>query len=65
MTLLNPSANPDEVEEEYIYADNRHDAENEAARLVAEHPFNDVSLLSVRLVDPQELYHNEESTAAI
>lgn len=64
VTLLNPAANPDEIEEEYIYAYNQQDAENEAANLVARHPFNDVELLSVRLIDPQELYH-EESTAAL
>ena len=64
VTLLNPAANPDEIEEEYIYADSQREAENEAANLVARHPFNDVELLSVRLVDPQELY-NEESSAAI
>jgi hypothetical protein len=61
VTLLNPAANPDEIEEEYIYADSQQAAESEAANLVARHPFNDVSLLTVRLVDPQELYHEESS----
>lgn len=58
VTLLNPAANPDEIEEEYIYAYNQTDAEKEARALVARHPFNDVELLSVRLIDPQELYHD-------
>lgn len=59
VTLLNPAANPDEIEEEFIYADDQKEAELEAIALVARHPFNDVSLLSVDLVEPGELYHDE------
>ena len=59
VTLRNPSANPDELEEEYIHADSQKDAELEAIELVARHPFNDVSLLSVELVEPLELYRDE------
>ncbi len=59
--FLNPSANPDEIETEYIPADNQSEAENEAARIIARHPFNDVSLLSVELVDPQDLYHEDSA----
>lgn len=60
VTLLNPAANPDEIEEEYISADSQREADEEAAGLVARHPFNDVSLLSVELVDPGDLYHDDE-----
>jgi hypothetical protein len=59
VTLLNPSGNPDEIEEEYITADNQPEAENEAAGIIARHPFNDIQLLDVKLVDPQDLYHEE------
>ena len=62
VTLLNPSGNPDEIEEEYVTADNQAEAENEAARIIARHPFNDIELLGVKLVDPQDLYHESTST---
>ena len=58
VTLRNPSANPDEMEEEYIYADSQKDAELEAIQLVARHPFNDVELVSVELLEPGDLYHD-------
>lgn len=61
VTLRNPAANPDEIEEEFIYADDQKDAELEAIALVARHPFNDVELISVDLVEPGQLYH-ETST---
>ena len=60
VTLRNPAANPDEIEEEYISADSQHEADEEAAGIVARHPFNDVELLSVELVEPGELYHDNE-----
>jgi hypothetical protein len=60
VTLLNPSGNPDEIEEEYVTADNKHEAEQEAETIIARHPFNDIKLLSVELVTPGELYHDNE-----
>lgn len=64
VTLLNPAANPDEIEEEYVYASSQQDAEQEASRIVARHPFDDVEIVGVDLVDPGELYH-ETTTDAI
>ena len=57
VTLKNPSANPSEIEEEYLTADTDKDAELAALDLVARHPFDDVELVSVELVEPGELYH--------
>lgn len=59
VTLQNPAANPAELEEEYITADSDKDAELQALELVAQHPFDDVRLVSVALVEPGELYHEE------
>jgi hypothetical protein len=63
VTLHNPAANPEEFEERYIDADDSKDAELQAEEIVANHPFSDVRLISVTLVEPGELYHDEyEST---
>jgi hypothetical protein len=62
VTLQNPSANPDEFEERYIDADGDKDAELQAAEMVASHIFDDVKLISVTLVEPQELYHEPTTT---
>jgi len=64
VTIKNPSANPSELEEEYITADSDKDAELAALDLVARHPFDDVSLVSVELVEPGDLYHDEETTSS-
>jgi hypothetical protein len=61
--FLNPSGNPDDIEEIYLDAEDSQDAEGQAVRHVDNHIFNDVELLSVELVDPGELYN--ESTEAI
>lgn len=61
MVLHNPAANPEEYEERYVDADDSHDAELQALDIIADHPFNDVSLVSVARVSPEDLYH-EEST---
>ena len=62
VTLHNPAANPEEYEERYVYADDHNEAELQAQEIVAGHVFNDVSLVSVTRVDPEELYHDHEST---
>ena len=62
VTLHNPSANPDEFEERYVYADGQRDADLQAEEIVASHVFDDVRLVSVTLVEPGELYHDYEST---
>lgn len=59
--LRNPSANPSEIEEEYITADSDKDAQLAALDLIARHPFDDVELISVELVEPGELYHEESA----
>jgi len=61
VTLHNPSANPSEFEEEYITADTDKDADLAAADLIAKHPFEDVTLVSVELVEPGDLYHDEST----
>jgi len=55
--LHNPSANPEEYEERYIDADDQKDADLQALDIIADHPFNDVELVSVTRVSPEELYH--------
>jgi hypothetical protein len=60
--IRNPAGNPSAHEEEYIDAENDEAALAEARRLVAEHPFCDVSLESVTRVDTGDLYH--ETTAS-
>ena len=60
VTLHNPSANPEEYEEQYVDAEGQKDAELQAADIIANHVFDDVALVSVVRVDPAELYH--EST---
>lgn len=57
VVLHNPSANPDEHEERYVYADDSHEAELQAHEIIASHPFDDVELVSVTRVDPDQLYH--------
>jgi hypothetical protein len=57
VSLLNPAANPSEIEEEYVSADSQKEAELEALSLIARHPFADVELISVELVEPGSLYH--------
>ena len=59
ITLFNPSGNPEETEVEYVSADSQKEAELEAIRIVARHPFDDIELISVELVEPRELYHEE------
>jgi hypothetical protein len=61
VTLHNPSANPEEYEERFVYADDAHEAELQAHEIIANHVFDDVSLVSVTRVSPEDLYH-EEST---
>jgi hypothetical protein len=61
VTLHNPAANPEEYEERYVYADDHKEAELQAQEIVAGHVFNDVSLVSVIRVDPEELYHDEST----
>jgi hypothetical protein len=60
--LKNPSGNPQETEERYITADSQKDAELEAMDIVAHHPFDDVTLVSVDLVEPRDLYHDEAAS---
>lgn len=62
VTLRNPSANPSEYEEEFITADSQHEADRAAEDLVARHPFDDVEIVSVELVEPGELYHETTPT---
>lgn len=57
VTLRNPSANPDEIETEYVTADSQHEADLAADDLVARHPFSDVEVVSVELVEPGQFYH--------
>jgi hypothetical protein len=59
VTLRNPSGNPSEIEEEYIPADSQHEADLKASDLAARHPFDDVEVVAVELVEPGELYHEE------
>ncbi len=58
--LHNPSANPEEHETRYVYADDKHEAELQALDIIAGHPFSDVELVEVARVSPEDLYH--EST---
>ena len=57
VTLHNPAANPEEYEERYVDADGHKDAEMQALDIIAGHPFNDVELVSVTRVDPEDLFH--------
>jgi hypothetical protein len=61
--FLNPSGNPEDIEEIYLNADDSQDANDQAVKHVDNHIFNDVELLSVELVDPGELYN--EATDSI
>jgi hypothetical protein len=63
VTLRNPSGNPTEIEEEYITADSQKDAELAAMDLVARHPFDGVSLISVQLIEPGDFYNEENANA--
>ena len=58
VVLHNPSANPEEYEEQYVDADGQKDGELQAADIIANHVFDDVQLVSVTRVNPD--YH--EST---
>jgi hypothetical protein len=57
VVLHNPSANPSEHEERYVYADDATEAELQAQEIIANHVFDDVSLVSVTRVSPEDLYH--------
>jgi hypothetical protein len=61
VTLFNPSGNPEEIETEYVSAESQKDAELDAIGIVARHPFDDIEIISVELVSPRELYHEEIS----
>lgn len=62
ITLRNPAANPQEIEEEFITADTQHEADLAAEDLVARHPFDDVEVVAVELVEPGDLYHETTSS---
>ncbi len=55
--LWNPAGNPEEYEERFVYADDKHEAELQALDIIADHAFNDVELVEVARVSPDDLYH--------